>query len=138
VIGVADFSYLGAELLCLAAFNDSFELGMPVTPFFIMESLILKYIVESAEEDLLRVDGFDDCVIGSTYREDTFILVYSIDAILERLIEDGCTYEEAEEHFSFNIEGSNFGLRTPMYINTHTMGNKPEPIGINGKMGIVS
>jgi hypothetical protein len=65
------------------------------------------------------------------------VLVYSIDAILDKLIADGCSYEEAEEYFSYNIDSQKFGLRTPMFINTHTMGNRPSAVGINGKMGIV-
>ena len=45
------------------------------------------------------------------------VLVYSVDKIIEILIDrDGMTEEEAVEFFEFNIEGAYMGRMTPVYV----------------------
>lgn len=66
----------------------------------------------------LFASGFDDAIIGYTQRLNQKPLVaYSVDKIIEILVErDGLTYEEAIEHFDFNIGGGWLGEGTPMFI----------------------
>jgi hypothetical protein len=69
-------------------------------------------------EGMLKVDGFDDCVIGICQRsahED--ILAYSADKIVDKLMKlDGMSKDEAWEHFYYNIESAWMGDTTPCFI----------------------
>lgn len=58
------------------------------------------------DHDIVQMDGFDECIIG--YAEplnETPKLCYSVDKIIDKLCED-MSYEDAQEHFDFNIGGS--------------------------------
>jgi hypothetical protein len=70
--------------------------------------------------DLLAT-GHDNAIVGiltsidkdgNEYRR----VVYSIEKILDKLMEDGMTDEEAQEWFDFNIDGAYAGHKTPVYI----------------------
>lgn len=70
------------------------------------------------ENECMTADGFDDCIIGIGFRcgQDP-LAVYSTQKILGKLVEeDGMTWEEAQEHFSFNIEGAWVGPKTPLFV----------------------
>lgn len=79
-----------------------------------------KEIIDSFEdEELLFVDGFDAAIIGIdtvNYR-----VVYNIEIIIEVLISEGMSYEDALEHFSYNIQGAYVGEKTPIYCQTTTI-----------------
>lgn len=64
-------------------------------------------------EDLLIADGYDDAIVGVSSKE---IVVYSINKIVEILMAEGMTDEEALEFFDYNIEGSYVGEKTPIYM----------------------
>jgi hypothetical protein len=67
------------------------------------------------EEDIIKADGFDDCIVGVESTGD-IILVYSTQLILEKLVKDSeMTWEEAIEYFDYNIQGSK-GEGYPIYI----------------------
>jgi hypothetical protein len=73
------------------------------------------------DEEALLADGFDDCVIGYTDswsgNARPMRVVYSTDKIIEQLMsEDGMSYDEAMEHFDFNIAGAYVGERTPIFV----------------------
>jgi hypothetical protein len=76
-----------------------------------------KDIIDSfEEEELLFVDGFESAIIGIdtvTYR-----VVYNKEIMIEVLIAEGMSYEDALEHFSYNIEGAYVGEKTPIYCQT--------------------
>jgi hypothetical protein len=70
------------------------------------------------DEDILFADGFDDAIIGI----DTvgFRVVYSYEMIIEILMScEDMTYEDAIDHYSYNIEGAYVGPQTPIYCRTH-------------------
>ncbi len=66
------------------------------------------------DPELLFADGYDDCIIGMTFRADVPVVIYSADRMIEKLAKD-MSYEEAQEFFDFNIEGAYMGERTPVY-----------------------
>ena len=71
------------------------------------------------DEELMFVDGFDAAIIGVdtvTYR-----VVYNKEIMIEVLIAEGMSYEDALEHFSYNIEGAYVGEKTPIYCQTTTI-----------------
>jgi hypothetical protein len=65
--------------------------------------------------EMLFADGLDDAITGYTTKG---CAVYSIDAIIDILVSEGMTEEDAFDHFYYNIDGSYVGEFTPIYINT--------------------
>lgn len=76
-----------------------------------------KEIIDTCEEEeLLFVDGFDAAIIGIdtvNYR-----VVYNKEIMIEVLIAEGMSYDDALERFSDNIEGAYVGEKTPIYCQT--------------------
>jgi len=66
------------------------------------------------DETFLKMDGFDNAVIGVEDR--TMRLVYSKSKIMRELIKS-MDYETAMEHFDYNIEGAWVGDKTPIIVN---------------------
>lgn len=83
-------------------------------------------LVEATDDpDLLFADGFDDAILGVATRcGQPTIVVYDRAKCIEILVQEGCIggsrfdwhEEDAEEYFSFNVEGSWVGPRTPAYL----------------------
>jgi hypothetical protein len=64
------------------------------------------------EDELLKIDGFDDAIIGI---EDLDMrLIYSCSKIIEILQQD-MSEEDAVEHFEYNIKGAWLGDNTPIF-----------------------
>ena len=71
----------------------------------------------SEENELLLMDGYDDCVVGLVERfGQPTIICYDRDKVLEKLVRDGMTEEEAEEWFNFNQLGAWMGDKTPCFL----------------------
>lgn len=70
------------------------------------------------DEDLLTADGFDDAILGVGTRCGQLpIVVYDVAKAIDILItRDGMSYEEAEEFFTFNVEGAWVGEQTPVWL----------------------
>ena len=68
-------------------------------------------------EDVLIADGFDDAVIG--IEPLTMRVVYDIDKVIEILIGQGMSHDEAVEYYEFNIVGAYVGEQTPLFVNTY-------------------
>lgn len=64
-----------------------------------------------ADEELLRMDGFDDAVMGID--EHSMRLIYSRSKILEILQKD-MSEEDALDYFEFNIHCAYVGEKTPI------------------------
>jgi len=66
---------------------------------------------------MLKVDGFDDCVIGIASRcSQVDLLAYSTEKIIAKLIRQGMDAESAWDYFGFNIEGAWHGEATPCFV----------------------
>jgi hypothetical protein len=74
----------------------------------ILDSILEYY----PEDEILKADGFDDAILG--YDESSGRLIYSVQKCLDILVED-MSYEDALEHFSFNISGAYVGEKTPIW-----------------------
>jgi len=69
------------------------------------------------EEELLKMDGYDDCIVGIVERfGQPEIVCYDKEKVLLKLEADGMTREEAEEWFYFNQIGAWVGDQTPCFI----------------------
>ena len=62
--------------------------------------------------EFIKVDGFDDAIIGVD--ETNFSLIYSVNKCIEILMKD-MSYEDALEYFSFNVEKSCSGDNKPIW-----------------------
>lgn len=70
---------------------------------------------------MLKIDGFDDAIIGPAmvWRENRLcdVLVYDAEKIREILMKrDDMSFEDAREYIEFNIEGSYIGSSTPVLV----------------------
>ena len=70
---------------------------------------------ELESNECLLADGLNDAVVGISYGVEPKT-VYSVHKIIEILMEDGMEWEEAIEHFSYNIGGAYVGEKTPIFI----------------------
>lgn len=60
-------------------------------------------------------DGFDDAVVGIGSRVNLGpVAIYDRDKCLSILMEQGLSCEDAEEYFSYNVDGCYAGEHTPI------------------------
>jgi len=104
---------------------------------------IISEFVEENGSSVVRVNGFDDCVLGTIEKEDDLVLVYDSDKIIMKLINEGLSYEEAVEHYEYNIVGSWVGNQTPLYVRTYSLycdemsGGSTSKLGDDGKIVVI-
>lgn len=68
------------------------------------------------EEEILKADGYDDCVIGYDFGVGDIRLIYSVKAVLDKLVlEEGLSELDAIEHFEYNMRGGYVGEQTPIW-----------------------
>jgi len=65
---------------------------------------------------MLKADGFDSAIIGSTYVNHEEVLVYSADECIRVLMDEGMSCEDAIEYFEYNVEGAYVGPLTPIFV----------------------
>jgi hypothetical protein len=73
-----------------------------------LEFILQKY----PDQRLLKADGFDDAIIGIDMS--SMRLIYSIAQCIDILMEN-MSYEDAKEHFYYNISGCHVGEQTPIW-----------------------
>ena len=75
---------------------------------------MLDLITETyGDEEFLIADDFDDAIIGVD--ENSMRIIYSQKKILEILVTEGMDYEDAFEHYGYNIIGGYVGEKTPIF-----------------------
>jgi hypothetical protein len=79
-------------------------------------------VLDDNDEPLLVCDGLEHAFIGVVeWFGQPPIACYDIDLIIDGYIEQGMTYEEADEFFHFNVLGAYVGPRTPSFIRRMTL-----------------
>jgi hypothetical protein len=78
----------------------------------------LKELLAKIDPKLLYADGFDDCIIGMTFRDKTPVVLYSSRLIIDKLANDMGDID-AIEYFEFNVNGAYVGERTPVFWNDY-------------------
>lgn len=67
------------------------------------------------EDEFLKVDDFDEAVIGMEVVR--MRLVYDISKMRQLLVDrDGMTFDEAMDQLDFNVIGSYVGEKTPIFV----------------------
>jgi hypothetical protein len=64
--------------------------------------------------EMLFLDGHDNAILG--IEQNNYRVAYSLAKILNNLVDEGMTYEEALEFYDFNIASAYVGEQTPIYI----------------------
>ena len=73
--------------------------------------------VEIFGDDLMTMDGFDDCIVGiATGKCRESVIIYDREKVIHKLMNDGMTYEEAEEYHDYNQADAWVGEKTPMFL----------------------
>lgn len=67
------------------------------------------------EVELLFVDGHDNAIIGIVRKFNDYSVLYDKNIVIDNIKKDGCSQEEAEEFFEFNIIGAYLGENTPVF-----------------------
>jgi hypothetical protein len=98
------------------------------------------------KDPILLADGWEDCIIGLGWQFNKPLIVYSKNKILAKLVNEFANearensefdandtyrgdrdfFAEAEEYFSFNIQGAWVGEGTPVFVDEDS--NTPELI----------
>lgn len=75
-------------------------------------------IVDLYDEDILFMDGYDDCILGVCERlGQQPIVAYDKGKVVDKLVDvHDMSYEEAIEWHGFNQLGSWMGDRTPCFV----------------------
>jgi hypothetical protein len=82
-----------------------------------MNEVILSPLDDQDDGGPLCMDGYDNCIIGIVDRfGQPPIICYDRAKVIEKLMADGMTEEEAEEFWSFNQIGAWMGPRTPCFL----------------------
>jgi hypothetical protein len=80
-------------------------------------------------EECLLLPEHDNAILGIVSQSMNKHVLYHVATIIENLMsQDGLTYEEAFEHFDYNIRGSSQGDNYPMYLDVELL-----PINSKGK-----
>jgi len=66
--------------------------------------------------ELIAADGFDAEIMGVAQSFDRTVVVYDLTLVLEQLVAQGMTPEEAREFFEFNILGAYVGDASPAFL----------------------
>lgn len=76
--------------------------------------------------ELLTMDGYHDCIVGIVEQFGRPpIVCYDKAKVLEKLVNDGCSEEEADEFWSFNQIGAWAGDTTPCFISLNSTTKTP-------------
>ena len=74
--------------------------------------MIEKILEWFPEEQFIKIDGFDEAIIG--IEDFDMRLIYSCSKIIDILKEE-MSEEDAIEHFEYNIKGAWLGEKTPIF-----------------------
>ena len=77
----------------------------------------LQQLIECIADDALKMDGYDDCIVGVVERlRQPNHLIYDVDKVLKKLMKQGMTSHEAQEWYEFNMVGAYVGETTPSFL----------------------
>jgi hypothetical protein len=79
-----------------------------------MHSKIEQIIELYPNEEFMFADGFDDAIIGVD--ENKGRIVYDVDEIINILMKDDMSVDDAFDFYYYNIAGSYVGENTPLFI----------------------
>jgi len=82
----------------------------PLTNFELNEHLADLY------SEAITFDGLEEAIIGYGHQFYNPVAIYDYQKIMNLLVNQGMTDEEAVEYFNFNIQGAYLGDNTPIIL----------------------
>ena len=81
-----------------------------------------------AMQNAMKIDGFDDAIIGTLERcgQTEAVILYDKDKVIEMLMKD-MPFEDAVEYFEYNILGAYVGEGTPAFATLVNKKRKTAP-----------
>lgn len=76
----------------------------------------LNRFLEMLEEPFLRYPEFDKAMIGYAEVVGNYIAIYDEEKCIDILVKRGMSFEEATDHFYYNVKGTYCGELTPVFI----------------------
>lgn len=74
-------------------------------------------LADETGDEMVVMDGFDDCIAGVVERfGQPDIVCYDRARVVDSLQRDGMSSEESEEYFQFNQIGARVGDTTPCFL----------------------
>lgn len=81
-----------------------------------MMEVTQEMLMDFAEEAIV-LEGFDDCIVGLTEEfGNGFRVLYSVKCIVNKLMQDGMSEEEALEYYGYNILNAHMGEQNPIFL----------------------
>lgn len=71
--------------------------------------------IAEVNPDAVKIENFDECIIGMCNTFHGAVLLYDENLIIEQL-KKGMTEEEAWEYYDFNILTTNYGEYSPVFL----------------------
>lgn len=83
-------------------------------------------------ESVVLANGYETAFLGVSQTHDGYQrAVYDIDKCIETLINQGMSFEDAQEYFEYNTLGSYIGEETPIFIERF----KPKKLEVSKNTG---
>lgn len=74
-------------------------------------------IADEHETEMILWNEYDECIIGVVRQNNgDYVVGYSYNMIVEQLMSDGLSREDAEDHIGYNIIGGYLGPGTPVMV----------------------
>lgn len=75
-------------------------------------------MLEDINPEALFMDGFDEAIVGVSVGQagQESVVVYDEGQIIDIIMSDGTSDEDAWDHYGFNIQGAYVGTSTPIII----------------------
>lgn len=84
--------------------------------------------VSTASPGALVADGLGRAIIGVLKRPaGPDLVVYSCSKVVDILVEDGMSEEEAQEYAEFNVYGAYVGPNTPLFVHMASTWHDEDP-----------
>jgi hypothetical protein len=76
------------------------------------------------EDELLSMDGYEDCIMGIVEQcGKPPILCYNKILMIQKMMDEGASHEEAEEYFDYNQIGAYVGESAPCFLTPMSLGD---------------
>jgi hypothetical protein len=76
-----------------------------------------EWLEDYADDGVVIMDGYGHCVVGLAEHFDFGpVLIYDRDLVIQSLMEEGLSADDAWDHFYYNMAGSYVGKRTPIFL----------------------
>lgn len=66
--------------------------------------------------EALLIEGHDNAIVGMVNMGGRYVVLYDPVKVVDNLMDEGASYDDAYEFFSYNIESAYVGKNTPAFL----------------------